>query len=262
MTTLMITRRWWRTTRGTLLGWAVGLAAVSTMYLSVYGTIDPSVMDSYLDSFPTDLIETFGLHDLASPAGYAQSTVYGLIGPVLVLIAGMSRGVSAIAGDESSGVLETEVSAAVSRTQVYVGRALGVVGHVLALGAVLAVVTLAVSALSTLDLGFDQVLGGAAGLTLLALLHALTAFSVGALTGRAGVALAVTVAVAVGGYFAANLGPRLADWVQPLSPWHWAYGQDPLATGPDWSGLGLLAATCVVVLALGLTRFPRRDLGV
>ena len=64
------------------------------------------------------------------------------------------------------------------------------------------------------------------------------------------------------GWFAYNLGPRLAGWVQPLSPWDWAYGESPLAQGVDGVGLTLLVSLTLVAFALGLLRFPHRDLGV
>lgn len=260
MTTTLITRRWLHGARRGLAGWAVGLAAVSTLYLSFYGIMGED-LTTYTDSLPGGMIDTFGFQDLTSAAGFAQSTIYGLLGPILLLIAGMTRGVGAIAGDEASGALETEVSAAAARQDVYLGRALGLTGFVLALGLVVALVTVVINGPSGLDLPLGRILAGAAALTLLALVHAMIAFAVGAATGRTDLALGVTVIVAVLGWFANNLGPRLADWVQPLSPWDWAYGDQPLATGPDWTGLGLLAALTVAALAVGLLRFPRRDLG-
>lgn len=257
----LITRRWLHGARAGLLGWGIGLVAVCAMYLSYYGTMDPDLMTDYVDALPQGMSDTFGFQDLASPAGYAQSTVYGLLGPVLMLIAGMTRGVRAIAGDEASGALELEVSAAADRRQVYAGRALGVTGFVLALGLVVGVVTLVVSGPAGLDFTPAQVFGGAAALTLLALVHAMIALAVGAVTGRPGVALAAAVVVAVAGYFARNLGPQVAEGMEVLSPFQWAYGADPLTQGPDWGGLSLLAAITVGVFAVGLLVFPRRDLG-
>lgn len=262
MSAVLIARRWLHNARAGLLGWSVGLAAVTFGYLSFFGIMDADIMGDYMASLPEGMVEAFGFQDLSSGAGYAQSTVYGLLGPVLLLIAGMTRGVGAIAGDEASGALEVEVTAAAERRDVYVGRALGLTVFVLALGAVVALATAVVSPLTGMDLSPVHILAGASALTMLGLVHAMVAFAVGAATGRPAVALGVTVAVAVLGWFAYNLGPRLADWVQPLSPWDWAYGQSPLAQGFDGLGLALLAALTLVAFALGLLRFPQRDLGV
>ncbi|MFK5634984.1 MULTISPECIES: ABC transporter permease [unclassified Ornithinimicrobium] len=264
MTTLQIMMRWLRTHRGGLLGWALGLGAASTMYLSFYSTVakDQELLDQYMEMMPAEMMSAFGFDDIASPAGYAQSTVYGLIGTILLLIAGMTRGTRAIAGDEQSGALETEVTAAVNRRQVYTGRALGVTAFVLLLGLVVGFVTAAVNGPAGLDLPLVNIAAGVAALSLLGLVHALIALAVGAATGRPGVALAVAIVVAVLGFFGSNLGPSIMEGVERFAPYHWAFGNSPLDQGPDWAGLGLLVLLSLAAFVAGLLTFPRRDLGV
>jgi ABC-2 type transport system permease protein len=264
MTTMQITSRWLRTHRGGLLGWAVGLGAASTLYLSFYSLVaqDRELLDQYMEMFPPEMMSAFGFDDIASPAGYAQSTVYGLIGTILLLIAGMTRGTRAIAGDEQSGALETEVTAAVNRRQVYVGRALGVTAFVVLLGLVVGLVTVAINGPAQLDLPLAHIAGGVAALSLLGLVHAVIALAVGAATGRPGIALAVAIVVAVLGFFGNNLGPSIIEGIERFAPYHWAFGNTPLAQGPDWTGLALLALLSLLAFVAGLLAFPRRDLGV
>jgi ABC-2 type transport system permease protein len=53
---------------------------------------------------------------------------------------------------------------------------------------------------------------------------------------------------------------RALHWAQPVSPWHWLLGDDPLRHGLSWhSWLLPLAATAVLIIT-GVTRFARRDL--
>lgn len=264
MTTLRIMAHWLRTQRAALLGWSVGLAAASILYLSFYPTVaaDQELLDQYMDAFPPEMMAAFGFDDLVSPAGYAQSTIYGLIGTVLILIAGMTRGTRAIAGDEQSGSLETELTAAVDRRQVYAGRVLAVVVFVGVLGLVVGLATLAVNGSAQLDLPVSHIAAGASALALLGIAHAVIALAAGAVTGRPGIALVVALVVAVGGYFAANLGPSIVSGIERLAPFSWAFGNAPLANGFDWAGLALLAALSSVAFVVGLLFFPRRDLGV
>jgi ABC-2 type transport system permease protein len=259
-----VTRRWLRTQRGGLLGWSIGLAAVSAMYLSFYTSValDQELLDQYMQAFPPEMMAAFGFDELSTPAGYAQGTVFNLLGLILILIAGMTRGVRAIAGDEQAGSLETEVTGAVDRRQVYLGRALGVSAFVIVLGLVVAAVMVLINGPAQLDLPLDNIAAGVSALTLLGLVHALIALAVGAATGRPGVALGVAIVVAVAGYLAANLGPSIVEGIERFSPFHWAYGRTPLADGFDWGGLGLLAALALVAFVAGLVTFPRRDLGV
>ncbi|MGA8046969.1 MAG: ABC transporter permease subunit [Dermatophilaceae bacterium] len=256
--------RWLRIHRGGLLGWSIGLAAVSAMYLSFYTTValDRELLDQYMEAFPPEMMSAFGFDELSTPAGYAQSTVFSLLGLILILIAGMTRGTRAIAGDEQTGSLETEVTAAVDRREVYVGRALGVTAFVVALGLVVGAVTVLINGPARLDLPISNIAAGVTALTLLGLVHALVALAVGAATGRPGIALGVTIVVAVVGYFAHNLGPSILEGVERFSPFNWAYANTPLADGFDWAGIGLLVAFAAVAFVVGLVTFPRRDLGV
>jgi ABC-2 type transport system permease protein len=256
--------RWLRTHRGGLLGWSVGLAAVSAMYLSFYTSValDQELLDQYMEAFPPEMTTALGFDELSSPAGYAQSTIFNLLGLVLILIAGMTRGTRAIAGDEQTGSLETEVTAAVDRRQVYVGRALAVTTFVVVLGLVVAAVMVLINGPARLDLPLANIAAGVVALTLLGLVHALIALAVGAATGRPAIALGVAIVVAVAGYLANSIGPSVIEGIERFSPFHWAYGNTPLADGFDWGGLGLLTLLGVIAFIAGLVTFPRRDLGV
>jgi ABC-2 type transport system permease protein len=89
------------------------------------------------------------------------------------------------------------------------------------------------------------------------------AFAVGAATGRRGIALGTAAAVAVAAYLLSYLSPIAeAPWMERISPFHWYIGAEPLATGVDWPGLGLLAALAVLAAVGGAAAFDRRDLMV
>jgi polyether ionophore transport system permease protein len=61
-------------------------------------------------------------------------------------------------------------------------------------------------------------------------------------------------------YSYASLSP-LIDSLKPLSFFEWTTGHRPMAGVSDWGSLGLLAAVDVVLLAIGVVAFARRDLG-
>ena len=67
------------------------------------GRHDRELLDQYMEAFPPEMMSAFGFDDIASPAGYAQGTIFNLLGLILILIAGMTRGTRAIAGDEQTG---------------------------------------------------------------------------------------------------------------------------------------------------------------
>jgi ABC-2 type transport system permease protein len=99
-----------------------------------------------------------------------------------------------------------------------------------------------------------------AGLTLLTGTAALCA---GAVSGRRTYGLAAGAAVGVLGYVFNAVGRQSPDleWLLGLSPYHWAYGNAPVANGADWAAVGWLWGISAALVALAAFAVSRRDVG-
>src|SRR3954454_22361164 len=100
--------------RRALVGWALGVAWVTVLYSSLYPAIHGSLA-SATKGYPEALQQAFSLQDVATPAGYLSSTVFALLGPLLVIVYAVSAGTRAVAGDEESGVLDLLLAHPLSR---------------------------------------------------------------------------------------------------------------------------------------------------
>jgi ABC-2 type transport system permease protein len=252
-----------RDRRRSLVGWAIALAVVSTIYVSFYPLVGEEQMLDMADMIPEDIAAALGYDQLGDAAGYLSATVFGLLGPALLLVFGIGAGARLLAGNEEDGTLELELTHPVARRTVYVERLAGL----WASAAILATVTGVVSWLWVVGLDMDVstvgILAGTVGLLLLVLAFGTIAFAVGAATGRRAVGLAAGAGLAVAAYMADAIGPLAgADWVTTFSPWSWYLGNDPIAEGFDPVGYGLLAALILVAAVAGAVRMERRDLGV
>lgn len=99
-------------------------------------------------------------------------------------------------------------------------------------------------------------------LSLLGLVFAGVALAIGAATGRSRLASATTAGVAVAGYFTWSFFPvseSLQDWVA-VSPFHFFLGSDPLVNGMAWGDAAVLIGAFLVLVALSIPLFYRRDL--
>src|SRR5690606_20638014 len=96
----------------------------------------------------------------------------------------------------------------------------------------------------------------------LGLLSGFTALAIGAMTGRRSWAIGAGAAVAVLGYAMDALAATSERFtpLAELSPYHWAYGSQPLDEGFDWVGLGLLWLVAAVFVALATWSLSRRDI--
>ncbi len=263
LTNAAITRRWLLDSRRGLIGWVLGLIGVVLMYLPLYASMkETDLLSSKLEALPQEMLEGFGMSvtTMGTPSGYTQQTVFGMLGMLVLLCAAIGQGTRAIAGDEEAGRLELILSHATTRRGVFLARTTAVVIIVAGLAAVVGLTTWAVNDSSGLHLPIGHIAAGTAGLALLCVTHAAMALTAGAATGRRGLALTITSAAAGLGYFAHTMAARVGDWLPPLSPFHWAFGNDPLERGYDVAGLGLLGGLTVLLLVVAVLAFDRRDL--
>ncbi|WP_127843026.1 ABC transporter permease subunit [Actinomyces wuliandei] len=245
-----------------LLGWSVGLAAVIFLYLPVYPSLQEPELLEMVDSMPASLTSSLGFDQIATGAGYAQATYFGLIGFLLVVAAATTWGSYAIAGMEESGRLELTMAHAVGRVQYVAETAAALVTRVLVLAVVTVVLVLVMNGPAELSLSVGHLVTVTVAWAGLGLLSGACALAVGALTGRRAWAVGAGVGIAVLGYGLNAVGestPSL-DWMLVASPYHWAFGESPLATGNGRGGIALVWALCAVLLALGCWVFSRRDL--
>jgi ABC-2 type transport system permease protein len=261
--TLAVFRGVLRTQRRSLIGWSIALAAVCGIYISFYPLIGEEQMLDMAGMIPEDLAAAMGYDRLGDAAGYLTATVYGLLGPALLLVFAIGAGARLLAGNEEDGTLELELTHPVARRSVYLERLLGLWASIAILVALTGLVSWLLVVSLDLDVTGSGLLAGSLGLFLLTAAMGTVAFAVGAATGRRVAGLAAGAGLAVAAYMADAIGPMAgADWVTTFSPWSWYLGNDPIAEGFDPVGYGLLAALILVAAVAGAVRMERRDLGV
>jgi ABC-2 type transport system permease protein len=254
-----------RQQRRALLGWSLAMAAVSAIYVSFYPLMgDSGELEALIEGLPEGLVVAMGYDRIGSAAGYLESTVYGLLAPILLLVFVVAFGARLIAGEEEAGQLELEAAAPIGRIRALLERYAALVLAV----ALLAIVTGATSAVLVLSLDMDVALTGVAaasvGLALLVVALGTVAFAVGAATGRRSWALGIGAGLAVASFMANALGPMLenGDWLERASPFWWYLGNDPLVEGLGLAGSLALLALTGVALGAAVIAYDRRDLGV
>ncbi|MEA9999111.1 ABC transporter permease subunit [Cryobacterium sp. RTS3] len=248
-----------------VLGWCLGIAAASMLYLPLYPSMaSTSEMQKLIDSLPKALIRTLNYDQISTGAGYTQATLFGLMGFLLISIATIGWGAAMLGGDEESGQLELTLAHGVTRVQVVVERFAALVLRVAIIAAVMFVLVAALNGPSKLgiDLGYlAQTCLLFAGLVLLS---GTVAMLCGALTGRRVWGIGGGAFVAVVGYVFNALGNQSADleWLHGLSPYYWAFGNFPLTNGGQPIALLAFYGGSLLVAAATALVLRRRDIGV
>lgn len=253
-----------RDTRRSLALWGIAVAAVTAIYVGFWPAMgEGAEIEAFVANMPEGLVQALGYDQIATPAGYLRSTVYGLLAPVLLLVFAIGAGARLVAGQEEDGTLELELTAPVARGQLLAGRLAALWANATVLVAVVTLTTLALVAAIDMDVAAGNVVAASTGLWLLVLGFGTLALAVGAATGRRTVALGVAAGAAVVAFMLDAIGPAVgADWMTAVSPFSWYLEDNPLAEGFALRGLVLLAVVPVLAAAVGLVAFRRRDLMV
>lgn len=252
-----------KSSRRSILLWSMALAAVAALYVGVYPAIGGMDMQALIEGLPEGMVEALGYDQIGTPAGYISSTVYGLLGPILMAVFAIGAGARLVGGNEETGALELELTAPVSRSRVYVERLLALWIQTTVLAVVVGIVTAILAIALDLELSMTNLVAATIGLWLMVIGFGTVAFAVGAVTGRRAMGLAAGAGLAVVSFMLDAIGPTIdVDWMSAISPFSWYLGDRPLQNGFDGQGLILLAVVPLVAALAGQRLFDRRDLMV
>ncbi len=174
---------------------------------------------------------------------------------------------STLAGEARRGSMDFAVATPRSRRSIALEK---VAGHVAALGVAMAILSVATWATGAVfakmagdSIAPDAAIAFAVGLGVKALIAGSIAFALAPLLGR-GASAGIAGAVMLAGYVVNSYRTVVPafDSVANASWFSWTTGHIPLAGQFDWPAVGLVALVCLVVIALGVGAFARRDLGV
>lgn len=238
-----------------LLGLVMGLA-MPPMYNALVGSLG-----DFATSFPQSMADMFGGGDLSTPAGFLHLETFGMVAPLCVVLVATAAASSGIAGEERAGRLSVLLAQPISRVRVFftVACTVGIYSAVVA--GSLFVGTSAGIAISSLDVEVANLAWACLLLMLLGWFFGAFALALSAVTGRPGLTVWTTTAVAVVSYFGYTL--LLAGGHGGLGIWSpfAAFLHGPvLADGIRWWQPVWLWVGTLVCLTAGLAVWVRRDL--
>lgn len=237
------------------------LFMLSLYYGPIYNLLPPAFTEA-LAGFPDTLMAMIGQADMSTAAGWLQAELFSLTIPIGMVTVLASVGAKSLAGEEAARTMEVLLANPVARRHVLLAKA----GALVVYAVVLGVATFVGVTIGVLVGGLGVPVANLAAATALGTLLGLglgaVAFVVGAATGRSRPAIVAATGVAVLSYFAWSflpLSPSLAGWAN-LSPFDWYLGGDPLAASMPWGDAALLVGLTVVLVAVAIPLFERRDL--
>ena len=256
-----IVRKTLRDLRWQVLGWGVGLGALAALLVLLFPTIGAQFEDVDLEDF----YSIFGeIDDLSNPRDFFQIEFFTW-SPLLLSVFAILVGGALLAGEEGAGTLELLLSQPVSRRRLFIEK---LAGSLLAATAIVLLAGLGFLLTAPLiDLKGELTTWelALAPLSLLPFTFACIALTMLAatLTPTRGLAAGLMAAETVTVYVL-NVLAELTDalaWLRFLSPFHYSDAQRVLTDGVVWWHQGLLLVSGLVLAALAVAVFERREIG-
>ena len=241
---------------------SVVLAGIGLMTVAaITGALFPAFGESLGKvDLPEGVGELLGGGDFASIAGWLDTEIASVYGPLVVAGSAIAAAAATIAGEEERRILALVLAHPVSRARLLLAKAAAIALLVAALGLACWLGLLLAVALAGGGIGAGKLGALALHLAFLGLSFGALALALGGVTGRRGVAAGASAAVAVAMYLVNGLAPVTADWLQYLTLFHYYEGHEPLRNGVDAGGLAVLAGVTIALLAVAVAGFRDRDL--
>jgi len=122
---LTVIRNTVRKSRGLLVGWGIGLAALSIMIGSMFDMIADTnalfdMVDAYKETMP-ELAAMFNMDQMGTPIGWLDVQYFSFL-PLMLCLLVNGIGANMLARDEEDGTLDLILAHPISRTSLFWGR--------------------------------------------------------------------------------------------------------------------------------------------
>ncbi|MDE3082560.1 MAG: ABC transporter permease subunit [Acidobacteriota bacterium] len=252
-----------REERRALIGWAIGVVAFCLVMLSIFPTIHGNVnFSKLLDAYPEALRKMFQVEDYTTGPGYLRAEVFSFVAPLLLTLFAVLWGSDLTAGEEERRTIDLLLANPVSRRRFVGEKWLALIVGTAILAAALEIALGVIGPLFKLHVAWSSLTAEVLGSWLFAAAFGTLALSLGAATGRRGLARGITTTLALASYLLSTLS-NLVSWLRParnLSLWQHTLGVDPLGTGFHLDRIALVIAVTLVFAGGALWAFDRRDL--
>lgn len=243
---------------GTL--WAgVGLVAV----MAAVGALFPAVGQTIGKlNVPTSVANLLGGADYGTITGWFRSEIAVIYGPLVIAALAITGATAATAGEEEDRVLALVLSHPIRRFRLVIAKAEAIALIVLITAFAVWVGFVVGVALGGGGISLAHITAVAVQLAFFGLAAGALALALGAGTGSRSLANGVAAGVVILGWLVNSFAPLVGAiaWLKYLTLFYYYAGHDPLTRGIGLSGVVVLGLVTVVLTAVAVVGFERRDL--
>jgi ABC-2 type transport system permease protein len=249
-----------RLQRRSALIWGLALGLYSAAIVATFPTFGAAEqMDQLVQMYPEGMREAFNIEDMGTPEGFLDSQVFSLA-PLALAFFPILACAGAIAGAEERGTLDVLLGNPLPRWQLVAGTFLATAISLLAIVAVVGLLTYGTAELFEVDLPLLTTAEAVLNLWPVCLFFGGLALLCSALFHRRALAVALPAGVLFAAYLADVLG-EVSDDLEDLRPASvFYYYGSAIKDGIDWGNFAGLALATLFLALLAALAFSRRDI--
>ena len=245
-----------------ITGYVMFLTGILVGVLYQFMPLD--TMMNMVEDFPEAevIFAVIGGGNLSTPEGFFQLEIFGLMAPAALMVVGIAVGGRALSGEESRHTMGLLLANPIPRHRIIIEKSLTMVGCAVITGIATFLGVAAGALLGGLDMNILNLAATCLLVALLGIVFGAFALALDAATGNGKVAVFGSIGIALVAYLASSLLPlseNLAGFAR-WSPYYYFLGSDPLFNGMNWGHGAILAGIALVLIALSVILFQRRDL--
>jgi len=250
-----------------LIYWTIGITIlgfyISYAYSSFAGDID--TWNELLANFPEELMYFFGGSegmDMSTFAGFLNLEIFGLMGPIMLIIVGINSGTHIVAGELNNKTLEMVMSTSIGKNKYLFQQILVMVTRIVIISIVLWSNFFIFANLFNLELNLKNLTAIVFHLTLLSLSIASFALLIGSITGNKSTTLGFSAGIAVLSYFINSISPMIKgiENLKYISVFYYYKHSEPLINGVNLESVSVMLFISLLFIILSFVAFKYKDL--
>ncbi|SRR6266550_3838347 len=253
-----------RDKRWVMLGWAVGIIAISALTISFFPSFSQGdTAEAIVKSLPPQFQSIFGdALSFKQVPNFVSQQVFDFRLPLFMIILAVVMAVNLTVSEEEAGLLKTLQTLPISRTKVVLAKWLGLaVITAVVCAAALPGVLLGVALIGE-TISFSGVALAVFMLWLLTLSVASLTLMIGFVSGKKGLTVGIASLLGFANIFLSTLAPSVKD-LQGVYKWTLYYyynNPKPIVDPFDWAHVAILATAAIVFMMVAVLFYRKRDI--
>jgi ABC-2 type transport system permease protein len=252
----------WITLRQRLTGTLSASAGLIAVMVAV-GALFPAVGHTIGKlNVPESVANLLGGADYGTITGWFRSEIAVIYGPLVIAALAITGATAATAGEEEDRILALVLAHPIRRSRLLVAKAAAIAVIVLIIAFATWIGLIVGVAVGGGGISLSHIAAVAVQLCFFGFATGALALALGAGTGSRALAAGLAAAVAIVGWLINSFAPLVSAiaWLKYLSLFYYYAGHDPIGHGFDLTGILVLGLTTVLLTALAVVGFERRDL--